>query len=84
MVPTTSQSPRRSRGKGGPHRGYPLKSIKLTFTLAEAGGATLERLASEKGLSLEGEGGSFSFTASSPTEALARLRLLAEILAPKG
>lgn len=80
----TSQSPRRSRGKGGLNRGYPLKSIKLTFTLAEAGGAMLERLASEKGLALDGEGGSFSFTASSPAEALARLRLLAEILSPKG
>jgi hypothetical protein len=85
VVPTTSQPPRRSRGKAGLQHGNPLKSIALTVTLSDARREDLERLAGENGLTLEKSGGgtSLSFTATGADEALERLRLLADILASK-
>ena len=88
MVPTTSHPSRRSsRSKTGSiTQGTPLKSIRLTVTLIGVGRAQLERLAAEKGLTVEEKGGdlSIAFAAASPEEALARLRLLAGLLVPKG
>jgi len=85
-VPTTSHPPRRTRSKNdGVTLGSPLKSIRLTITLVGAARGELERLAAEKGLGVEKKGGdlSLAFTASSPEEALAQLRLLSSLLAPK-
>jgi len=89
VVPTTSHPSRRSsRSKNGSiPQGSPLKSIRLTFTLIGAGRAQLERLAAEKGLTVEEKGGgdlSIAFAAASPEDALAQLRLVAGLLAPKG
>jgi len=88
VVPTTSHPSRRSRGSktGSITQGSPLKSIRLTVTLIGAGRAQLERLAAEKGLTLEERGGdlSIAFTAASPEDALVQLRLLAGLIAPKG
>jgi hypothetical protein len=93
-VPTTSHPSRRStRSKTGSTRsktgsttqGSPLKSIRLTVTLIGAERAQVERLAAEKGLTVEERGGdlSIAFAAASPEDALVQLRLLAGLLAPK-
>ena len=89
MVPTTSHPSRRSSRskKGSITQGAPLKTIRLTVTLAGEGRALLGRLAAEKGLTVEEKGGdlSIAFAAvASPEDALAQLRLLARILSPKG
>jgi hypothetical protein len=87
VVPTTSHPSRRSsRSRKGSTNQGPLKSIRLTFTLIGAGRAQLERLAAEKGLTVEEKGGdlSIAFAAASPDDALAKLRLVAGLLAPKG
>ncbi len=87
MVPTTSQPPRHSKSKGHVQHGNPLKSITLTVNLAGSQSEDLAPLAAEKGVTLEERGGgriSLSFTASTPDEALERLRLLANLLAKKG
>jgi hypothetical protein len=90
VVPTTSHPSRRSsRSKNGSSitQGAPLKSIRLTVTLAGEGRALLERLAAEKGLTVEEKGGDLSIAfaaAASPEDALAQLRLLTRLLAPKG
>ena len=87
MVPTTSHPSRHSsRSKTGSiTQGSPLRSIRLTITLVGAG-PQLERLAAEEGLAIEEKGGdlTISFVAASPEEALAQLRLLGGLLAPKG
>jgi hypothetical protein len=90
VVPTTSHPSRRSsKGKNGSiTQGTPLKSIRLTVTLVGEGRALLERLAAEKELIIEEKAGgdlSIAFAAAaSPEDALAQLRLLARLLAPKG
>jgi hypothetical protein len=85
-VPTTSPPPRRSKSKAGSveQRG-PLKSIRLSVALEGAERSRLGRLAAEKGLAVKEKGGdlSVSFTASSPEEALAQLRLISGLLAQK-
>jgi hypothetical protein len=87
VVPTTSHPSRRSsRSKSGSTtQGSPLKGIRLTVTLVGAGSEQLERLAAE-GLTVEDRDGdlSIAFAAASPEEALAQLRLLTGLLAPKG
>ncbi len=86
MVPTTSPPPRRTRSKSGSvAKGGPLKSIRLSVTLVGAGRALAERLAAERGLAVEEEGGDLTvaITATSPEEALAQLRLLSGLLAQK-
>jgi hypothetical protein len=87
VVPTTSHPSRRSsRSKSGSTtQGSPLKGIRLTVTLVGAGSEQLERLAAE-GLTVEDRGGdvAIAFAAASPEEALAQLRLLTGLLAPKG
>jgi hypothetical protein len=87
VVPTTSHPSRRSsRSKSGSiTQGAPLKSIRLTVTLVGAGRSQLERLTAA-GLTVEENGGDLSvaFAAASPEEALAQLKLLAGLLAPKG
>ena len=87
MVPTTSPLPRRSKGKtGSVDQRSPLKRIRLSVTLTGAGRSELERLAAEKGLAAEEKGGdlTISLAAASPEEALAQLRLLADVLSQKG
>jgi hypothetical protein len=87
VVPTTSHPSRRSsRSRKGSTNQGPLKSIRLTFTLIGAERSQLERLAAEKGLTVEEKGGdlSIAFAAASQDDALAQLRLIAGLLAPKG
>jgi hypothetical protein len=87
VVPTTSHPPRRSKSNSGSiSQGSPLRSIRLKVTLTGAAAGDLGRLAAEKGLNVEKKGGDLSvaFTAASPEEALAQLRLLSSLLAPKG
>ena len=86
MVPTTSPRSRRSRSKtGSVEQRSPLKRIRLSVTLAGAARSQLGRLAAEKGLPVEEKDGDLSvaFTASSPEEALAQLRLISDLLAQK-
>jgi hypothetical protein len=86
VVPTTSQPPRRSKSKAGSaERGNPIKGIRLKVTLSGAGGADFGRLAAEKGLAVDERRGGVAveLVAASPEEALAQLRLLAELLARK-
>ena len=81
MVPTTSRHQRRIRGRGG--SGNPIKRIKLTVTLSPADAKELARQAAERGVSVDLSHGALSFTADSPDEALERLRVLGDLLAPK-
>jgi hypothetical protein len=86
VVPTTSRPPRRSKSKAASaEQGSPIKGLRLTVALSGAGAADFQRLASEKGLSPYEKGGKVmvSLGATSPEEALAQLRLLAELLARK-
>jgi hypothetical protein len=85
VVPTTSNPSRRSKSKSADiPQGSPIKSIRLIFTLDAAPGQ-LERLAAEKGFAVEEKGGGVSvvLTAATAEEALAKLRLVAGLLAPK-
>lgn len=85
MVPTTSPPPRRSKSKSGLAKGGPLRSIRLSVTLVGAELTLMGHLASEKGLTMEEKGGEITvtFTATSPEEALAQLKLLSDLLAQK-
>jgi hypothetical protein len=86
VVPTTSHRPRRGQSKAGSaERESPIKGIRLTVTLSGAGGADFGRVAAENGLAVDEKGGgaTVSLVAASPEEALAQLRLLAELLARK-
>ena len=91
MVPTTSQPQRRSRDRNGSlplpqGSSNPLKSIHLTVTLVGASPGQLQRLAAEKALAVEEKRGrrvSFVLEAATPEDALAKLRLLTGVIAPK-
>lgn len=86
MVPTTSQPPRRSKSKAGSaERESPIKGIKLIVALSGPAAADFRRLASENGLAVDQKGGdvTVALAAASPEEALAQLRLLAELLSRK-
>jgi hypothetical protein len=86
VVPTTSNPPRPSRSKrGSVTQGSPLKSIRLTVTLAGSARGDLGRLAAEKGLAVKEKDGdlSIAFAAATADEALEKLRLLTGLLAKK-
>ena len=86
MVRTTSHPQRRSTGSDGNLPGAnPLKSIRLTVTLEGPERGRLERLAAEKGFSVEVRGGKTSLIirAATAEEALTQLGLLTGIIAQK-
>ena len=84
MVPTTSHPPRPSKSRNGNiPQGGPLKSIRLRVAVTGPRGKDILRLASEKGLTLEDQGGTMFIviSAARPEDALAQLGLLSGILA---
>jgi hypothetical protein len=85
-VHTTSHPQRRSRGKDADtSHPSPIKSIRLTVSVSCALGGGLKRLAAEKGLTVQEEGGNVSLviTSETPEDALAQLDSLRGILTPK-
>jgi hypothetical protein len=83
-VPTTSRPQRRSKSSARrAGRDSPIKGVRLTLTLSGEGGADLQRLACGRGLTVEEDQGRVrvSLGSSTPEEALAELRLLADFLA---
>ena len=83
---TTSHPPRRSRGKDADtSQPSPLKSIRLTVSVSGAAGGGLRRIAAEKGLTVQEEGGDVSLviTSETPEDALAQLDLLRGLVASK-
>ena len=83
---TTSHPRRRSRGKDADtSKPSPLKSIRLTVSVFGARPGELRRLAAEKGLTVQEEGGNVSLviTSETPEDALAQLDFLRGLIAPK-
>ena len=81
---TTSHPPRRIRGKdAATSQPSPIKSIRLKVEVFGARGGDLKRLAEEKGLTVQEEGGNVSLviTSGTPEDALAQLDLLRRLLA---
>jgi hypothetical protein len=86
VVHTTSHPQRHSRGKdANTSQPNPIKSIRLRVEVSAAGGGELKRLAAEKGLVVQEQGGKVSLmiVARTPEDALAQLALLKGLLASK-
>jgi hypothetical protein len=85
-VHTTSHPPRRSRGKDADTpQPRPIQSIRLTVSVSGPAAGGLKRLAAERGLTVQEEGGKVSLviTSETPEDALAQLDSLRGILTPK-